>query len=113
VLVLLLPVLEEELEVLGCAAALEVDDTELPLPSHADKDMQARKISAADKRVGRFMKVPLTRRHCYEGRVLWEKDQWRKVSLSRDQSARLEIWQMLRAIRPGPRPLPRVLRAVS
>jgi len=63
VLVPLLVLLPAAVELLGCAAALVTDDTELPLSLHAANDMQARKISAADKRVGRIMEVPFRRRH--------------------------------------------------
>jgi hypothetical protein len=45
-------------EVLVCDAALVTDAAELPLSLHAAKDKQARKISGADKRVVRIMKIP-------------------------------------------------------
>jgi hypothetical protein len=58
---LLVPlVVPAPVELLGCVAALLVDDVELPLSLHAANDMQARKISAVDKRVGRIMEVPLS-----------------------------------------------------
>jgi hypothetical protein len=51
------PVLVTEPEPLVCVGALFVT-TELPLPPHAASEMQVKKTSAANKRVGRHMNVP-------------------------------------------------------